>query len=391
MGRKNRESGLHLIKRPGSKFWYVQGTLFGERVRESTQTESREEAEIVKAKLVDTIKKIHLYGERPKVDFNTCAAKYIREASIKSFDRGECHIRQLSPYIGELDMTDIYRGEDPDTVQPTALERYVRDRIASSVSRATINYALKTFNKIGRLATEEWRRKGGKPFIESFTCAYLIKEKEESGLVEDFGLKPTKEPRPLFPGEQIILFNELPEHLKPVFEFGVNTGCRDQELCNLRWDWLKKIDNTLWYFELPKGSTKNHQVRPVILNSTAKSIVESLVGNNPEYIFSYEGQKLGRLNKSAYRKARVRAGKVMPDILKTNVHSLRHSFGERLTESDVPWDWKQALLGHNPKEVTWRYSHYYKGKVNLLKLLEFVERLVRYSYLDEAQKIGRVA
>ena len=288
-------------------------------------------------------------------------------------------------------MTDIYRGEDPDTVQPTALERYVRDRIASSVSRATINYALKTFNKIGRLATEEWRRKGGKPFIESFTRAYLIKEKEESGLVEDFGLKPTKEPRPLFPGEQIILFNELPEHLKPVFEFGVNTGCRDQELCNLRWDWLKKIDDTLWYFELLKGSTKNNQVRPVILNSTAKSIVESLVGNNPEYVFSYEGQKLGRLNKSAYRKARVRAGKVMPDILKTNVHSLRHSFGERLTESNVPWDWKQALLGHNPKEVTWRYSHYYKGKVNLLKLLEFVERLVRYSYLDEAQKIGRVA
>ena len=71
--------------------------------------------------------------------------------------------------------------------------------------------------------------------------------------------------------------------------------------------------------------------------------------------------------------------------------TLRHSFGERLTESDVPWDWKQALLGHNPKEVTWRYSHYYKGKVNLFKLLEFVERLVRYSYLDEAQKIGRVA
>ena len=89
MGRKNRESGLHLIKRPGSKFWYVQGTLFGERVRESTQTESREEAEIVKAKLVDTIKKIHLYGERSKVDFNTCAAKYIREASIKSLDRDD--------------------------------------------------------------------------------------------------------------------------------------------------------------------------------------------------------------------------------------------------------------------------------------------------------------
>ena len=101
MGRKNRESGLHLIKRSGSKLWYVQGTLFGERVRESTQTKLRKEVEIVKAKLVEAIKKVHLYGERPKVGFNTCAAKHVREASVKSLDREECHIRLLSPYIGD--------------------------------------------------------------------------------------------------------------------------------------------------------------------------------------------------------------------------------------------------------------------------------------------------
>jgi hypothetical protein len=40
----------------------------------------------------------------------------------------------------------------------------------------------------------EWRRKGDKLFIGLFTRAYLIKEKEESGLVVDYGLKPTEEP-----------------------------------------------------------------------------------------------------------------------------------------------------------------------------------------------------
>jgi integrase len=116
----------------------------------------------------------------------------------------------------------------------------------------------------------------------------------------------------------------------------------------------------LWYFELPKAATNKYQVRPVTLNSISKSIVESLVGNNPKYIFSYEGRKFGWFNKSAYRKALHRARKVMPDILKTNVHSHRHSFGERLTESDVPCYWKQALLGPNSKEETWRYSNYYR-------------------------------
>jgi len=51
--------------------------------------------EIVKAKLVEAIKKVHLYGERPKVGFNTCAAKHVREASVKSLDREECH-RKIS-------------------------------------------------------------------------------------------------------------------------------------------------------------------------------------------------------------------------------------------------------------------------------------------------------
>ena len=74
----------------------------------------------------------------------------------------------------------------------------------------------------------------------------------------ELDLRPTKEARPLFSDEQMVLFNELPKHLKPVFEFGINTGCRDQELCNLRWDWLKNVDDTLWYFELPKRSKKNH-------------------------------------------------------------------------------------------------------------------------------------
>ena len=122
------------------------------------------------------------------------------------------------------------------------MERYVIDRIDSGVSRATINYALKTFNKLGRLATKEWRRRGDEPFIKSFTRAYLIKEKEESVLVAEHGSSPTKE------------------------------------------------------------STKNNQARLVVLNSIAKSIVESLAGNNPDYIFSYKGRKLGRLNNPSYRK-----------------------------------------------------------------------------------------
>jgi len=48
-------------------------------------------------------------------------------------------------------------------------------------------------------------------------------------------------------------------------------------------------------------------------------------------------------------------------------------------------------LGHNPKEATWRYSHYYKGMANMLKLLEFVERLVSIVLLTKRKKLVELA
>jgi integrase len=46
-----------------------------------------------------------------------------------------------------------------------------------------------------------------------------------------------REPYPLSWEEQEQLFAELPEHLREMALFAVNTGCRDQEICQLRWIW----------------------------------------------------------------------------------------------------------------------------------------------------------
>jgi integrase len=40
--------------------------------------------------------------------------------------------------------------------------------------------------------------------------------------------------------EQARLFRELPVHLSPMALFKVNTGCREQEVCKLKWEWESK-------------------------------------------------------------------------------------------------------------------------------------------------------
>jgi len=67
------------------------------------------------------------------------------------------------------------------------------------------------------------------------------------------------------------LLNELPEFNRDMCLFKVTTGCREQEVCKLRWQWLVRLDDDIWYFEIPGKFVKNRLRRVVVLNNIAKS------------------------------------------------------------------------------------------------------------------------
>jgi integrase len=61
----------------------------------------------------------------------------------------------------------------------------------------------------------------------------------------------------------------------------VNTGCREQEVCSLRWEWeidVPELETSV--FLIPEERVKNGEERLVVLNKVAKSIVESVRGQN---------------------------------------------------------------------------------------------------------------
>jgi len=63
--------------------------------------------------------------------------------------------------------------------------------------------------------------------------------------------------------------------------FKVNTGCREQEVCSLRWDWeIDAPDPDTSVFLIPEEWIKNGEERLVVLNKVAKSVVESVRGQN---------------------------------------------------------------------------------------------------------------
>lgn len=50
-----------------------------------------------------------------------------------------------------------------------------------------------------------------------------------------------------------------PSHLEKMALFAVNTGCRDQEICELRWDWEIQIPEMphIMVFIIPAALVKN--------------------------------------------------------------------------------------------------------------------------------------
>ena len=97
-------------------------------------------------------------------------------------------------------------------------------------------------------------------------------------------------PYPLNWKEQFRLFNELPEHLAKMALFKVNTGCREQEVCSLRWDWEVEVPELKTsVFVIPARMVKNRQERLVVLNRIAKEVLDEMRSIHPVYVFTYRG------------------------------------------------------------------------------------------------------
>lgn len=325
MGRK-KIPGLQ--KRYG--VWHIDKKLFGQRVCESTGTSNLEEAEKILARRIEEIRNTRYFGIRPKRVFKEAAIKYLKENQYKASIRSDAgRLKVLVPYIGDLPLDNIHMG---------SLQAFVEARRKQGVKTRTINHALQITRRSLNLAATEWIDENGLTWLFSAPKIKLLREVDN------------REPYPLNWEEQDRLFAELPAHLRNMALFAVNTGCRDFEICNLRWEWEINISDTS-VFVIPAGMVKNRENRLVILNRIARRVVQSVKGDNPEYVFTYKGKPITRMLNKGWIHARARVG-----LTQVRVHDLKHTFGRRLRAAGVSFEDRQDLLGHKSSRMTTHYS-----------------------------------
>lgn len=359
-----RKTITGLQKQPNG-IWKIDKIYKGERIQESTGTCDREEAEQYLIHLLEKKRNEKVYGVRQVKIWREAATKFLLDFKDQpSIRLSAIYLEQLDPYIGDLPLPFV----DDDALAP-----YIHDRQnpanGKPASPRTINIALERVIRVLNLCARKWRDDQKRPWLDTVPMITKLNEK-----------KASRKPYPISWDEQSALFAELPDHLQRMALYKVNTGCREQEVCKLRWDWeiaVPELNTSV--FLIPDGfggrheksGVKNGEDRLVVLNDVARRVIDGQRGMHPVWVFPY-GQPddygptpVHRMNDSAWKKARVRAAAkwekshgtpAHPGYRSLRIHDLKHTFGRRLRAAGVTEEDRKALLGHKNGSITSHYS-----------------------------------
>lgn len=398
---------------PGLRFvdgvWHIRKRVrgYGE-LCESTQSREYEEAERYLIRRLDQIRQQKVYGIRPVRYFAEAAAKFIEEDPSKGRADNAAWLKQAVPFIGPLALNNIHDETLKRYIEWCRSPRLIAGRNGKTRKHQgdkgnTLGNKLGLISRILRLAAGKWRDPvTGMTWLESAPMLTMPDDRDK------------RDPYPLSWKEQALLFPLLPAHLQRMALFDVHTGLRDDEVCGLRWDWEREMEELgVTVFVIPRNVAKNREERVVMLNAVARRIVEDQRGQHPDYVFAYRhnagkskggpGRKdhtpkpprrVGTMNNTGWQLARAKAsekyaevfGRPAPEGFRTlHVHDLRHTFGRRLRAAGVDKETRSALLGHSIGDITTHYSA--AELVPLYRAVEQVETGVSSPLLREVAEV----
>ncbi|TEA79798.1 tyrosine-type recombinase/integrase [Allopusillimonas ginsengisoli] len=309
--------------------------------------ESYREAEDFLVSQKQLIKAETTVGQRRPVTLDEAAAKYISEQAANGKVSWANEASMLKPLMATHSSLTI------DQIDNDSLADFVAARKAAGRKAKTINITLGAVRSICNRAATAWKFENGLTWLD---------RAPEITLLDDSDKRP---PRPLAWGEQERLLPSLPQHLRQMVLFDLNTGVREDVVCSLRWAWEVRVkiraDVTVTVFVVPRTHVKGRRrERIIICNSVAQRIVDQQRGLNPEFVFCWPkpiGKKeveylaVQHINNNGWQKARGRVG--LADL---RVHDLRHTVGMRLRAAGVSKRTQDAILWHESGEMTDHYA-----------------------------------
>lgn len=332
---------MSLYKREGSEVWWINIRHAGRRVRESSGTVDRAEAQ-----KAHNARQVELWTLLPTADSRTFGEAV--ELWTAARERSDQELLSLAKFVrvfGDRALSTITREDVHKalgfTVAPSTYMRY-RAMVLSILNLASKEGWL---DKVPDIATKADKKKKRKKWltVEQWTA----------------------------------LQAELPPHLHVMAEFAVETGLRQSNVLQLRWAQTSIERRVVW---IEADEMKANVAHSVPLSDAALAVLEAQAGQHDEFVFTYQRKLAGKLVrapiadvKTAFIKACVRAGlgtvtKTLDTAGKESTvyegftwHGFRHTWATWHVQNGTPLDVLQKLGGWASYSMVLVYAQHSPG------------------------------
>lgn len=324
---------MALYKR--GQVWWMSFIYKGRQVRRSTETTDKRLAEKIYYKVMTQMAEGKWFERLPGEEktFRELMDRYMREHSARnkaasSHRRDKSLCEHLLKSFGDLMLVEI---------TPKLIIEYKHERRGDGAAPATVNYELSLMRHAFNLAIKEWE------WLKDNPVRNVSGERVNNQIERWLTLEEEKR-----------LLDNSPAWLKEITIFALNTGLRQGEILDLKWDQVDLFRRTVTLFE---QKNKNKDTLP--LNMKAMEVLKQRARvrhiKSCHVFYNINGNRIEARNLlrafySATKKAKLEG---------LRFHDLRHTFATRLVQAGVDLYAVQKLGRWKTLSMVNRYAHHY--------------------------------
>jgi integrase len=318
------------IRKRGGVYVIDIRTPSGERVRRTSGTSDRKEAQEYHDKLKSDLWRVSKMGEKPPRTFEEAAERYLKQEEAKRDISGkEQHLVWFGSQFAGRHLHTITRTEIMDALPE--FDQRSQLKAPRRITASTRNRYLATLNSMLNDAVKKW---------EWLSVAPTGQRAPE----------PKQRIRWVTPDEARRLVSELRvEWMRAVTELAFNTGLRWANLIGLEWSQVDLVRKRAW---IHPDQAKAAKPIGVPLNAVAVDIIRRQIGKHQTFVFLVPGGVKRKVDHRQWTKACTRAG-----IEDFRFHDTRHTWASWHVQNGTPLHVLKELGGWAQYEMVLKYAH----------------------------------
>lgn len=327
---------MSLIKRPNSRYWYVQFQIDNKTFVRSTKTADRRIALKVAEKLRTEAHLSILLGDTKTTTLGSALRRFVDSKS------GTPNHSNLVSH--ERTILKVIAGSKPlEEITSSVIEDYIRRRAAAGLKPQTIKHGVNCIVGALKKAKKDGFRTAP---LETPTIRIPNKRLRHLSAKEERRLLAE-----LSPAGNTGISDEARRMQQDNYDLVIlllDTGARYGEIAGLQWQQINLTERSI---DLWRSKVNNQSVL-FMTDRVFRIVSRRFDARRSEYVFTNKTGGPRGYSVIAIRKAFHRAG-----LHDCTVHTLRHTHATRLIQNGLSVYEVQAVLGHADIKTTMRYAH----------------------------------